>query len=404
MKIPTVLLGVTGGIAAYKSCEIVRALQKAGADVHVVMTEAACNFVSPLTFRALSQHDVSVDLFEDADDPVKHITLAKMADLFLIAPCTANVIAKLSVGIADDLLTSIALATTAPILLAPAMNVNMYENIHTQRNIGSLKEAGVHFVEPDNGYLACGDSGKGKLAAVDKIASHALGLLKGEVRHFSGKEECEGGLEGKRVLVTAGPTVEYIDPVRFLSNPSSGKMGFAIAEEAKRRGADVTLIAGPVDLSDIPGVKTVRVTSAEEMLDAARKVFPKCDIAVFSAAVSDMRPKRRFAEKLKKGKDDDALSVIELERNPDILGTLGREARADQVIIGFAAETENIVDNAKRKLKGKCADMVVANDVSNQNAFGKDSEKAYIVTEDDVVELPMLAKSKLANAIFEHIV
>ena len=322
----TVLLGVTGCIAAYKSCEIVRALQKAGVRVKVVMTEHATEFVGPTTFRALTHEKVAVGLFDDPEDPIHHVSLAQEADAFLIAPCTANVIAKIANGIADDLLTTTALATTAPLIIAPAMNVNMYDNGATRYNIGKRHIRGARIVEAGDGYLACGDVGKGRLADIEDIVGATLDEL--GVRR---------DLDGRRVMVTAGPTVEPIDPVRYISNRSSGKTGYAIARAAALRGADVTLVSGPVSLPAPEGVRVVRVRTAHEMLEAAEGAFRDADIAVFAAAVADMRPRAVSNRKLKKGRDGDELGAIELVENPDILATLA--ARKDrQVVVGFAAE------------------------------------------------------------------
>ena len=276
----TVLVGITGCVAAYKACEVVRGLQKAGLHVKVVMTKNATEFINPKQFRALTREPVAVGTFDDAPgDPIHHISLSKEADVFLIAPCTANVIGKLANGIADDLLTTTALATTAPLVLAPAMNVNMFENAATQQNMRTLAERGVRFIEAESGYLACGDVGKGRLADPDDIVAAVLDVL-----------EVNLDMKGKHVVVTAGPTVEPIDAVRFISNPSSGKMGFAVAEAAADRGAEVVLVTGPVGLDDPEGVEVRRVKTAIEMFDAVDEVFEQADIAVFSAAVSDFRP------------------------------------------------------------------------------------------------------------------
>lgn len=384
----TVLLGVTGCIAAYKSAEIVRSLQKVGVRVKVVMTEHACEFIGPTTFRALTHEPVATGLFDDPCDPIHHISLAQEADLFLIAPCTANVMAKLTQGIADDILTTTALATTAPLLVAPAMNVNMYETDITVKNMVALEERGVHFVEADEGYLACGDVGRGKLAPVETIVAAALELL-GTKRD----------LEGKRVLITAGPTQEALDPVRYLTNHSSGKMGYALARIAAQRGAEVILVSGPVDLAVPRGVEVVSVKTAEEMLEASKTVFGAADIAIFSAAVSDMRPKHPAAEKLKKGSDDASLTSLELVPNPDILATLAAGKTPDQFVVGFAAETNNLINNAQGKLSSKHADLIVANDVSQGQVFGKDTNKVFFIEASGVTEVPEMTKTALATHI-----
>ncbi|MEG0375542.1 MAG: bifunctional phosphopantothenoylcysteine decarboxylase/phosphopantothenate--cysteine ligase CoaBC [Raoultibacter sp.] len=386
----TVVLGVTGCIAAYKSAEIVRGLQKAGVRVKVVMTEHACEFVGPTTFRALTHETVAIGLFDDPSDPIHHVSLAQEADAFLIAPCTANVLAKIACGIADDLLTTTALATTAPMIIAPAMNVNMYENPATRNNMGMLHIRGAHFIEAEDGYLACGDVGKGRLADVELIVSETLKIL--GITH---------DLAGKRIMITAGPTVEAIDPVRYISNHSSGKTGYALARAAAHRGADVTLISGPTALSAPGGVHFIPVKSACEMYEAAEEAFAQCDIALFSAAVSDMRPKSPADRKLKKGQADAELGTIELVENPDILATLGNK-KTHQVVVGFAAETDHVIENAEKKLKSKNADMIVANEVGNGLGFGTEDNKVWLVSEDDLIDVPKIAKSKLADVILDR--
>lgn len=388
---PLVLLGVTGCIAAYKSCEILRGLQKAGVRVKVVMTKNACEFVGPTTFRALTHEPVAIDTFGDGPgDPIHHVSLAEECDLFLIAPCTANVLAKMAAGIADDLLSTTALACTAPIAVAPAMNVRMYEAVATQHNIQVLASRGVHFIEPGEGYLACGDVGRGRLADPADIVASVLHTL-----------EREKDLEGKRVVVTAGPTVEPIDAVRFISNPSTGKMGFAIAEAAVERGAEVTLVTGPVSLTDVPGAKMVRVGTACEMKTAVDEAFSSADIAVFSAAVSDFRPRTVSDRKLKKGADDDALVHIELVENPDILASCGAAKREGQVVVGFAAETNDVIGNARSKLSRKKADFIVANDVSSGRGFGTDSDEVTFVSASGEEHLPEMGKRELADRILD---
>ena len=403
----TVLLGVTGCVAAYKACEVVRGLQKAGLRVKVVMTKNATEFINPGQFRALTREPVAVGTFDDAPgDPIHHISLSKEADVFLIAPCTANVLGKIANGIADDLLTTTAMATTAPIVLAPAMNVNMYENEATQHNLMILAERGVRIVDADSGYLACGDVGKGRLAEPADIVKTVLDVL-----------EVKRDMRGKRVVVTAGPTVEPIDAVRYISNPSSGKMGFALAEAAADRGADVVplaeaaadrgadvvLVTGPVNLDDPDDVDVIRVKTAQEMFDAVDGVFADSDIAVFSAAVSDFRPEQVVDRKLKKGSDDDALTTIKLVENPDILATMGEKKHADQYVIGFAAETENVVENARKKLETKHADMIVGNPVGESKGFGADDNEAVLVTKDGESHLESMSKRALADRIFDAV-
>ena len=388
---PLVLLGVTGCIAAYKSCEILRGLQKAGVRVKVVMTKNACEFVGPTTFRALTHEPVAIDTFGDGPgDPIHHVSLAEECDLFLIAPCTANVLAKMAAGIADDLLSTTALACTAPIAVAPAMNVHMYEAVATQHNMQVLASRGVSFIEPGEGYLACGDVGRGRLADPADIVASVLGML--------GREK---DLEGRHVVVTAGPTVEPIDAVRFISNPSTGKMGFAIAEAALERGAVVTLVTGPVSLVDVPGAQMVRVGTACEMKAAVDEAFPSSDIAIFSAAVSDFRPRAACDRKLKKGADDETLAHIELVENPDILASCGAARHAGQVVVGFAAETNDVIGNARSKLARKGADFIVANDVSRGQGFGADSDEVAFVSASGEEHLPEMGKRELADRILD---
>lgn len=388
---PLVLLGVTGCIAAYKSCEILRGLQKAGVRVKIVMTKNACEFVGPTTFRALTHEPVAIDTFGDGPgDPIHHVSLAEECDLFLIAPCTANVLAKMAAGIADDLLSTTALACTAPIAVAPAMNVHMYEAVATRHNMQVLASRGVHFIGPGEGYLACGDVGRGRLADPVDIVASVLHML-----------EREKDLEGKRVVVTAGPTVEPIDAVRFISNPSTGKMGFAIAEAAVERGAEVTLVTGPVSLVDVPGAKMVRVGTACEMKAAVDEAFSSAEIAVFSAAVSDFRPRTVSDRKLKKGADDEALVHIELVENPDILASCGATKREGQVVVGFAAETNDVIGNARSKLSRKKADFIVANDVSSGRGFGTDSDEVAFVSASGEEHLPEMGKRELADRILD---
>lgn len=389
----TVLVGVTGCVAIYKTCEIIRGFQKAGLRAKVVMTESATHFINPTLFRALTREPVAVGLFDDRPgDPIHHISLSKEADLFLIAPCTANVIAKLANGIADDLLTTTALATTAPIVIAPAMNVNMYQNVATQQNMATLRERGVAFIDADSGYLACGDMGKGRLADPEVIVKAVLDML-----------AVKRDLVGKRVLITAGPTVEPIDAVRFISNPSSGKTGFALAEAAHDRGAHVTLVTGPVALEDPEGVETLRVKTACEMFEAVDARFDESDIAVFTAAVSDFRPAEPASRKLKKGTDDESLKTIALVENPDILATMASRKRTGQVVVGFAAETDDVETNARKKLESKKADYIVANYVGDGKAFGTEENEVMLVSSDSSEKLPLMAKGDMAQALLDRI-
>lgn len=388
----TVLLGVTGCIAAYKSCEIVRLLQKAGVRVKVVMTEHATEFVGPATFRALTHEEVGVGLFDDPTDPIPHISLAQEADCFVIAPCTANMIAKIANGLADDLLSTTALACTCPLVVAPAMNVHMHENPATRYNLGKLQIRGARIVEADTGYLVCGDVGRGRLAEPADIVATVLDEL--GVKH---------DLAGRHVLVTAGPTVESLDPVRYLTNRSSGKTGYAIARAAARKGAEVTLISGPVALPEPEGVHIVHVETACDMLAATEETFPAVDIAIFSAAVADMRPKEVADQKLKKGVEGVDLTTIELVENPDILATLASAKRPDQVVVGFAAETNDVIANAQKKLAVKHADLIVANEVGEGRAFGTDDNEVWFVTPDETYALPCMSKERLADEILDKV-
>lgn len=395
----TILIGVTGCIAVYKSAELVRLFQKAGYRVKVVMTEHATHFVDPLTFRSLTHEPVAIGLFDDPSDPIHHISLAEEADVFVIAPCTANVAAKIAHGIADDLLTTTALACTAPIVVAPAMNVHMYEAAATQENLATLRKRGVHIVEAGSGYLACGDVGRGRLADLEDIVSATISALDEDAASNNGQD-----LAGKHVMVTAGPTYEPIDPVRFIGNHSSGKMGYAIAQAAVNRGARVTLISGPVSLEAPAGVQVVRVQTALEMLAACEDAFPQSDVAVFSAAVADMRPASVSDHKLKKSDEEDAgaLEQVKLVANPDILATMAQNKSAEQVVIGFAAETNDVIDNARKKLETKHADMIVANRVGEGVAFGTDDNQASLVTVDGCDDLPLMSKHDLAHRILSR--
>ena len=450
---PCILVGVTGCIAAYKAGEIVRGLQKAGVRVKVVMTEHGTHFVDPVTFRALTHEKVAVGLFDDPSDPIHHISLAQECDVFLIAPCTANVMAKVACGIADDLLSTTALATTATLAIAPAANVHMYEAAATQENMVTLRRRGVRFIEGDAGYLACGDTGRGRLADPAVIVRETLGLLAERVGLDALREACEqygevpfttvmeqinavssrhpercaesasapiptdtplpaavadgaatmpaGALAGRTVLVTAGPTVEPIDSVRYISNYSSGKMGYAIAEAAAAAGARVVLVSGPVALAAPAGVEVVPVKTARDMLAAAASVFPAADAAIFAAAVADLRPANPADRKLKKGRDDAALANVPLTENPDILATLAAGKRPDQYVVGFAAETNDVLMNAHAKLQKKNADMIVANQVGDGLAFGTDNNEVWLVTEGDDVLLPLMSKRAVAERLVE---
>jgi phosphopantothenoylcysteine decarboxylase/phosphopantothenate--cysteine ligase len=388
----TVVLGVGGGIAAYKACELARLVVKGRGTVRVAMTAAATRFVQPLTFQAISGAPVLVDLLDPAADATYgHLQLARAADLVIVAPATADLLARIRAGMADDAVTTTVLAATSPILLAPAMNTRMWRSAATQENIAALRARGFHLVGPSSGELADGDVGEGRLAEPDEIALAASRLL--------------GNLDlaGRRVLVTAGPTREPIDPVRFISNPSSGKMGYAVARVAARRGADVTLVSGPTALDDPPSVKVVRVETAEQMARAVEAEAASMDLFVGAAAVSDYRPQKSSPGKIKKGQGDETLI---LARTPDILAGLGARfaGRKDApVLVGFAAETDEVIANAREKLKGKRCDLVVANKVGGPGAgFGGDTNRVALVSAAELAEIEG-AKEKVAEAILDWI-
>lgn len=385
----TVLLCVTGCIAAYKSCEILRLLQKAGYRVKVLMTEHATQFVGPTTFRALTHEKVAIGLFDDPEDPIHHISLAQEADVVLVAPATANCIAKMAHGIADDLMSTTLLATKAPILIAPAMNSGMWSAAATQENVEVLKSRGVHFVQPDSGYLACGDIGSGRLPTPEAIADATRSLLQGST-----------DLVGEHVLITAGPTHEPIDPVRYIANRSSGKMGLELARAARDRGANVTLIAGPIELPIPAGIETIHVQTASQMYNAAVKAFGRSTIAILAAAVADYTPSAPSDHKLKKAVDP--IDSIPLIQTQDILAELSSN-KEDRIVIGFAAETNDVVDYAVAKLKRKGCDAIVANDVSRSDAgFGSSNNRAWWVTSNTVDDLGLLEKRALADEILSR--
>lgn len=386
-----VVLGVTGGIAVYKAADLVSRLVKHGLHVHVIMTAAAQELVTPLTFRTLSGNPVITDLF--ADSPlwrVQHIALAEQADLFAIVPATANIIGKIANGIADDMLSTTVMAANCPVFLAPAMNVHMWENPILQNNIQRLTALGYHFMEPDSGRLACGTEGKGRLPAMEKIEQAIIALL-------ADKQD----FLGKTILVTAGPTREALDPVRFLSNHSTGKMGYEIARAARERGAEVILVSGPTNLPDPSGIQVVRVVSALEMHQAVMAVYDRADIVIKTAAVADYRPKQMAAGKIKK-EDGDLMLV--LQRNPDILWELGQK-KTHQLLVGFAAETENLLSYAQGKLVKKNLDMIVANDIMESGAgFGGETNKVTLLTKaGEIHPLPQMSKYDTAQAILDHI-
>ena len=391
MKKPCVVLGVTGGIAVYKACELLRLLQKRGIDVFVVMTQNACRFVAPLTFETLSGHPVAVDTFDRPQTwEVEHIALAKRADLFLIAPATANIMGKMACGIADDMLSTTVMATRAPVLVAPAMNTGMWENAAVQQNVKTLRARGVEIVAPVSGHLACGDSGAGKLEDVEVIAERACELL------FAKKD-----MEGLRVMVTAGPSREALGPVRYISNRSSGKMGYAIAQAAQKRGAEVTLLSGPVAIEAPLGVKLVPFTTTQELLDRASELAQEQDLLIQAAAPADYRAKEVAPQKIKKqGGEPMTFTLVE---NPDVAATLGKAKRSGQVFVGFAAETNDVLAHAKDKLARKNLDMIVANDVTRPGAgFDVDTNIVTLITKDGQEALPMMSKAEVAQRILDR--
>lgn len=391
MKKPCVVLGVTGGIAVYKACELLRLLQKRGIDVFVVMTQNACRFVAPLTFETLSGHPVAVDTFDRPQTwEVEHIALAKRADLFLIAPATANIMGKMACGIADDMLSTTVMATRAPVLVAPAMNTGMWENAAVQQNVKTLRARGVEIVAPVSGHLACGDNGAGKLEDVAVIAERACELL------FAKKD-----MEGLRVMVTAGPSREALDPVRYISNRSSGKMGYAIAQAAQKRGAEVTLLSGPVAIEAPQGVKLVPFTTTQELLDRASELAQEQDLLIQAAAPVDYRAKEVASQKIKKqGGEPMTFTLVE---NPDVAATLGKAKRSGQVFVGFAAETNDVLAHARDKLARKNLDMIVANDVTRPGAgFDVDTNIVTLITKDGQEALPMMSKAEVAQRILDR--
>ena len=385
-----ITVGITGGIAAYKAVEIVNWLNKSGAKVQVAMTKAACSFVTPLTFKTLSGNPVLTDIMDESPYwHVPHIDIAD-CDLFIVLPATANIIAKAANGIADDLLSAALLATTAPILCAPAMNSNMYANAATQHNLAVLRQRGWHIIQPETGHLACGTVGKGHLAAEEDIKEDIQKLL----------APADQPLKGKKILVTAGPTYEYIDPVRFIGNRSSGKMGFALAQAAANAGGNVVLISGPVGLPDPDGIRIIGVTSAREMRDAVIREYADTDIVIMAAAVADYRPKAALEKKIKKS--DEQLR-LELVKNPDILKELGQD-KGNRFLCGFAAETENLADYARDKLIKKNLDMIVANDVSRDDSgFDVDTNAVTVYYDEKEISFPLMSKQAVAGEIIRLI-
>jgi phosphopantothenoylcysteine decarboxylase/phosphopantothenate--cysteine ligase len=390
-----IALGVSGGIAAYKAAEVLRLLQDRGIRVQVVMTRAAQEFVKPLTFAALSGEKVISDLFgTDAEQPnidaaIEHIAIAQAIDALLVVPATADVLAKFAQGIANDFLSTLFLATTAPVVIAPAMNVNMWTNAATQANLEILRKRGVHIVEPGAGYLACGMTGAGRLAENEAIVAAAMKAL-------GASQE----LAGETVLITAGPTREKIDPVRYLTNRSSGKMGYALAEAALRRGARVLLVSGPTSITPPGAAEVTRVESAEQMRDAVMKLLPEATIVIKTAAVSDYRPKNQASQKIKRG----GPVSLDLEPTADIVAEIGKKKKS-QLVIGFAAETENVLENAHKKLTSKSLDAIVVNDVSHDGVgFDSDRNAVTIISHDNIVGVPETTKWEVAQRVMDEVI
>ena len=388
----TIVLGVTGSIAAYKTANLASMLVKLGADVHVIMTQNATKFITPMTFETLTDNKCIADTFDrNFSFDVKHVSLAKKGDLFMVAPCTANVIGKLAAGICDDMLTTTLLATKAPIILAPAMNTGMWENAILQDNIQRLQRYGYHFVEPAVGRLACGDVGSGKMPAEELLLEHIL-------LHVAKEKD----LEGRRILITAGPTQESIDPVRYITNHSSGKMGYALAKMAALRGAEVTLVSGPVSIKPFAGVDVVAVKSALDMFEAVTSRSATQDILILCSAVADYTPATYSEQKVKKHDGD---MTIALKRTNDILGYLGSHKREGQLLVGFSMETENLIENSRAKLTKKNADLICANAISSdKTGFGVDTNKVTLLSPTETVELPLCSKEETADRILDHVV
>ncbi len=392
-----ITLGVTGGVAAYKAAELVRRLQQDGFTLQVVMTRGAREFVTPLTFAALSGQKVITDLFGESggeanlESAIEHIAVAQRTDLLLVAPATADILAKFARGIADDFLTTLYLASTAPVVLAPAMNVNMWNHAATQENVEMLRARGVKIVDPDEGYLACGMTGAGRLAGQEAIVAAVHEAL-----------HAARDLAGERILVTAGPTCEDLDPVRYLTNRSSGKMGYAVAKAAARRGANVILVSGPTSLETPAGVERISVRSAEEMQRAVQEKVASCSIAIFAAAVADYRPAQTSGQKIKRNKES---LTISLEPTPDILAGVARN-KGERFIVGFAAETDHVAENARKKLAAKNADLIVANDVTTEAAgFDHDTNVVTLFARDGRdLSLPRMSKNEVAQRVLDEIV
>ncbi len=388
-----ILLGVCGGIAAYKAVEIASRLRKLDANVDVIMTQAATKFITPLTFQEITGNPVSSDMWEKVHNwNVEHIALAKKADVVLLAPATADIIGKLASGIADDMLSTTIMATTAPVFIAPAMNSNMYINPILQRNLQTLQQlSGYHIITPATGHLACGTNGIGRLPDP--------AVLVEEITNYTAQVQ---DLKGKRILITAGGTREAIDPVRYIGNRSSGKMGYALAEEAARRGASVTLVSGPTSLNVPAGIEFIKVETACQMQEYVDTIFAASDVVIMAAAVSDYRVRKIAGQKIKKTTEAFTLDLV---KNPDILSALGKRKSIEQILVGFAAETQNLLTFAKEKLQRKNLDMIIANDVSQKNVgFNYDTNMVKIITRDAAVEdIPLMSKKALAAIIIDKI-
>ncbi|MFQ6931565.1 bifunctional phosphopantothenoylcysteine decarboxylase/phosphopantothenate--cysteine ligase CoaBC [uncultured Eubacterium sp.] len=390
LKNKTVVLGVTGSIAAYKIANLASSLVKKGANVHVIMTKNATNFINPITFETLTGNKCLVDTFDrNFEFSVEHVSLAKQADIFMVAPASANVIGKIANGIADDMLTTTIMACKCHKVISPAMNTNMFENPIVQDNLEKLRNYGYEVIDPASGYLACGDTGAGKMPEPTVLESYIMKNI-----------AMEKDMAGKKVLITAGPTMEAIDPVRFISNHSTGKMGYALAKIAMERGAEVTLVTGKTYIEKPDFVKIIDVKSAKEMFDAVDKEFDSQDIVIMSAAVADYRPKTVADEKIKK---NDGETAIELERTDDILGTMSRRKK-NQFLCGFSMETEHMLENSKNKLKKKNLDMICANNLKVEGAgFGTDTNVVTLITENESRQLPIMSKEQVANEILTEI-
>jgi len=400
LKEKHIILGVTGGIAAYKSAWVVREFVKAGAEVQVVMTRSATEFITPLTLSTLSRRETIIEMFPSSPDQptdqwTKHIDLALWADVMLVAPATANVIAKIAHGLADDFLSTLVLALRCPLVVSPAMDVDMYQNEMTQENIAVLRQAGVFVLDPDAGELASGLSGPGRLPEVDRLVASVEKILDGAHKD----------LKGKRVVVTAGPTQEPIDPVRYIGNRSSGKMGFALANAAALRGADVTLISGPVSFRTPRNTRRIDVRTAAEMQNAVEREFTNTDVLIMAAAVADFAPIDIAAQKIKREKGGNQHLTLQLRKNPDILQSLGQKKK-HRILVGFALETVNGLENAKLKLSAKNLDLIVLNDPTTDGAgFGSDTNVATIITaRNEIRQLPKMSKFDVANEILNHVV